>query len=677
MHLTDILADLGANLAEDATIVSPEDVYSSLDNIRRLSYCNDRERLGVYHPTLASDNLDPSGYAFYESKEVEERPQVGKYDVSARYSGMRVLGGCIMQTKHVSVPVTILFSRTHRCIAIHAERAPLATLEAELYAHPHSSGPKFEESVLPTDDVQQSIQRHKDVVARSRSIGFQKATNQTNSVAKQSWREQNVFNSNNVHCIRRGVMQFLSLRNTENAQELHMVKAAVHEMLRILEPIDEADISPLSWPRKMTFYAFWDTSSLGREHQKEKPSDAQRAVVETIAGRPILTSVAYAVLQLADTKDIRDSKGEVVNEEETAVPFSTRHQDAVKVNQAKEKTEMEKANAFVCNDLRKVTEYSDSEWISGTAQTEHREHILASSYSIQDVIKCVGMPDYTSELVCTIGQNDAHSLESILVSPMLAWQKVAYAVFSERDAEIATSYWDKIQNKPYSIFFAVCKLAELLEVDHALLVVNREDDGRCGQTVLCSRKEIVDNVHLQGFARCCLYPWVKIIIVQGNSVYQLKIKDIDGTNRNTQPLPICSTLVGNDAGHDMHMIKTILDALQSNNANILLKTESIERRTEIMERKTESMEGLIKQLSDKLTMPPPLLSTKSKLPTAPEEEVPRNVSNKKNTEETGAPVPATQLATLCLQETSHEATATFAAMIKKVDALHDRIRASL
>lgn len=498
MKLSKLIADIGVKVAGDSDIASSLDPLSSLDHVRKLAYTNNYEDIDVGYPLLAMDNLDPNSTLLYEHPEKHLRIKAGRLDFS-ELGGLCLLGGGMLETKRTCLPVTVLYSKTEKVVALHSGNTEMSILESEIYDYSFDKQQKWESQVLSETELQDNLARQRESTVASRNIGM-------NKIPKC------FISDNNLSCCREGILPFLSLRCFQNKGEYDMVNTAVRRMLRVVPPVNDDDVLSTKWPRvPISFYSFWETSS-----SVGKRNDATEEVVGNITNRPILASLAYAVLQYANAANTTDERGENISEWNCTAPFSSSHTEVVHSFQQHEKNQMDEFKKVSVTDL---WEHNTSDKFHGHSSRRSVSH--SSYYSLKDALKDMGRKHSTT-LLC-----DLTTVNQLDVGQHVA-QAVVAAIFKEGHDKDAMQYFNCLPQKPFTAFSSICKLAKCLDEKQAFLVVDREEDGRLGRVVLASAGDDIENVNRQSFSRiACLFPWARVLIVDKSKVSLLCVKEPD------------------------------------------------------------------------------------------------------------------------------------------------------
>ena len=487
MKFSELLADIGGKVAGDSDIANSLETRSSLDNVRKLAYTNNYEDLDVDYPVLGMENLDPSFPCFYLQ-------EAGL----ANLHGMNILGGCMLETKRMCHPVTILYSKTKHAIVLHSGQTDMAILESEMYDHAFSKQRKWESQVLSETELQDNLARQIESTIASRNFGLKKIPK--------------CFISNkNVSCFRKGIMPLLSLRCFKNEDEHNMVSTAVRRMLRVVPPVMDDEVLSTKWSQvPVSFCSFWETS-MPAGTRGDRPEE----IVGKIANRPILASLAYAVLQYADAMDATDEHGENISELICTVPCARSHAEIVLAAQKDEKKKMEEFKRIKVTDLH---EHNTSDEFQGRSS---QRLVSQSTYCLKQALKNMG------RIHNTVLLTDFTNLPQLEVAHNVV-ESIVTSIFKDGHDKDAMLYFKSLPEQPLTAFSTICKLAKCLNDDQAFLVVDREEDGRFGRVVLASANEYIENVNKHSFARmACLFPWVRVLIVDKNKVSLLRVKEPD------------------------------------------------------------------------------------------------------------------------------------------------------
>ena len=500
MKFSKLIADIGVKVAGDAETINSLDTCSSLDHVRKLAYSNNYEDLDIDYPILAMDNLDPESTLLYEHPVKELQIQANNTDLS-KIDGLRLMGGSMLHTRRARFPVTILYSEKNHMVVLHSGQTDMSILESQIYDYSFSNGKKWESHVLNEAELNDNLARQRESTISSRTVGLKKIP-------------KCFISDKNLSCFREGILPLLSLRCFENEGEYAMVNAAVRRMLRVVPHVTDDDVLSTKWPQSpVSFCSFWETSMTDG-----KLDTAREDTVCHITNRPILASIAYAVLQYANAAEAVDSRGEIAKE--LSCTKNCSHTAIVLSAQKEEKKQMDEFKQIRVTDL---WENNNSDEFIGYSS---RRNISRSTYCLKQALKHMGRT-YSTMLV-----TDLTDMPQLDVAHAVVKSAVG-AVFKEGHGGDAIKYFESLPHPPFTAFSSICKLAKCLDETQAFLVVDREEDGRFGRVVLASSADNdIENVNKQSFARmACLFPWIRVFIVDKKKVSLLCVKDPNDVSR--------------------------------------------------------------------------------------------------------------------------------------------------
>ena len=496
MKFSKLIADIGVKVAGDSETINSLDTCSSLDHVRKLAYSNNYEDLDIDYPILAMENLDPRSPLLYDHPVKELQLQANRTDLS-KIDGLRLMGGCMLETKRACFAVTVLYSEKNHMVVLHSGSTDMSVLESEIYDHSCSNdGKKWESQVLDEAELNDNLARQKECAISSRTVGLKNIP-------------KGFISDKNLSCFREGILPLLSLRCFQNEGEYGMVNAAVRRMLRVVPHVDDDDVLSTKWAQApVSFCSFWETSVTDG-----KRDTAREDTVCHITNRPILSSLAYAVLQYANPAESVDSRGNI-NKWTCTKERSDSHTAIVLCAQKEERKNMDEFKQVKVTDL---WENNNSDEFIGYSS---RRHISRSTYCLKQALKNMGRT-YSTVLL-----TDLTDMPQLKVAHSVA-ESIVGAVFKEGHGGDAIKYFESLPNPPFTAFSSICKLAKCLDEQQAFLVVDREEDGRLGRVVLASSADNdIENINKQSFARmACLFPWIRVFIVDKKKASLLCVKD--------------------------------------------------------------------------------------------------------------------------------------------------------
>jgi hypothetical protein len=478
LTLPDVLAGLGHRLQGAPEAACFEESLSALDKVRRCAFSNDTRSITPPPPMLLADSLTPGGFFVFDPPKGEETFFNSSERSLNLIPELRVVGGAMLQAKHVSFPAIILFSNKNNTLVVHASNAPLAALEAELYDTAFDDENAWEKLVCQ-DRARETVQWRKGAAMASINAGFLKTPSF-------------VIAENDLNVVRHGIGPLLSLRCIENGVEFDMVTTAALNMLRRFPLMSREDTRTARMSQGIITSMFLQSSN---ELQIDPDSHVSKELEEKAIDackRASLTWVASVVLHGA-LDDAFDSNGESVSEYDTGLKHNSANDSIYDEQSANERALIEGANSAPSSDLQGFNDLG---------------------YSLPAVMKGLNRP-YTTVAIADRAETDQAYVIKEVVSH----------IFATEEFEAAKSLIDKKVTDTMTLSSALETIGTILCDSQALVIALREQDGRFAIVKMLARKKRVENISLTLFSRLVLFPWVRIIIVDCTAVSELLVRN--------------------------------------------------------------------------------------------------------------------------------------------------------
>jgi hypothetical protein len=494
MSLAYMLSQIGHKLVNihGATAVHDE-VISTMDHIRRAAFTKNLKMLECRPPVFMSDFAFPKSLLIYDttcSREQFVSGHANMYNVR----NLQVVGGGILHTKRVRVPVTILFSKTpDPSLIMHVAHAPMAALEAEMHDTAFSNAHCWERYVFQDGEVDEMLQWRKEAALESRRVGV-------------STLPLFMKNDNNVQTTRCGVLPFLSLRAPKDKDEWLMVCDELSDMLQVL-PMCQTDlITACEGCKNVDMYTVLQTGLAEPGQEFNAPSaDKRLDLCKEIASRSVITGVAVIILQMASDHAV-DGEGYPLNEYDIVAHPHKDNNLAINELSSLERAAVERAKRIDVTQLQ-------------------REMSMNNSFALPNVMKDMNRP-YSTKL---IAEKEGDSLMSLL-------EAVASDVFAKDELPHALQHCHSI-SPVMTISSALCALGKCVADHQALLVVKRAQDGRFEEVKLANSSETIQKVAKHNVERLVISPHVKTLIVDQKRVsLLLTLEPEDVRVKNLQTL---------------------------------------------------------------------------------------------------------------------------------------------
>ena len=487
MTMPKILADLGHRLTGASDNLTLDEAISSLDHVRKAAFTNNIEAMSMKPPVLLCDNLEPSSFFLHNQKVVAEEFKRGSPNLF-KIKGLCVMGGCVMHTKRCIFPVVLLFSSQKNAMIIHADCAPIAALEAEMYDSAFEKGDSWETTVLG-EEASEVMQWRREASIATRNIGYHNMP-------------QFAMNTDDMYVTRHGVVPYLSLRAVFNQGECDAVRASVNRMLRIFPPMPStpnyAQLKHSSILLATTF-----TTSAVYLNKDATERVITKAELDEVCSNAVMTAVANIIIKYGDD-NATDHNDDKISEVKYRLQEHHEHKSVLQSCVDIEMIHYQVAKATTTTSLWQVTNFDDA-------------------YSLPNVMRHMGR-SYTTKILFDGEVSKEDNLARAVI------EAVAAAAFDNDDlSRVVATFGTSFDSSSITIPTAIGVLGKCLIDEQAIMIASRDTDGRFGQVRLVGGKlGAVAQVGRHAFPRlACLCPWVTTVIVDKNVVSMLLVADVD------------------------------------------------------------------------------------------------------------------------------------------------------
>lgn len=519
LTLPQVLCNLGTKLAGAEETVAVDEAISTLDKVRLAAFTNDVASIDCKPSLLGSDSLIP-GDLFLYNQGCESRIRVGPRHVHV-VSGLRIVGGAILQSRSTHFPVSVLYSDRSEAVMLHAGSVPFAQLEAEFYDGAFEDHPVWESKMLG-DEAQEFMAWRREAASGARCAGL---------TGTPSY----LYDGKGYHVVRNGVTAFMSLRAPGNECEADELAARLASDMQAV-PCGDLSFMETHKEKSGVLMGFIGESTAEIVHNKELPEvefdERLRNARSMIKERAILTWLSTIILHSA-VDDAIDEQGEHKSEYCTGLKYRPSNDAAIQSAYADELRSVGASSAIKCSDL------------------ERDEIRKRGGYTLPSVMSGMGRDWTTKSIISTSGANARAVMEATAIETFDASD--AHAV-SESCSQHCTDHMT-----PHT---AIGVLGKCLVEDQALVVVTREQDGRISNAKLIGKDVIATNVGSDVLSRLMLFPWVTCVIIDKENVSVLLIKEPDGVDQQSfarTKLRLRETAKPKSGASDVGLAKVVAD----------------------------------------------------------------------------------------------------------------------
>ena len=466
-----------------------DEAISTLDKVRLAAFTNDVASIDCKPSLLCSDSLIP-GDLFLYNQGCESRIRVGPRHVHV-VSGLRIVGGAILQTRSTQFPVSVLYSERSEMVMLHAGSVPFAQLEAEFYDSAFQDYPAWESKMLG-DEAQEFMAWRREAASGARCAGL------TSTPAY-------LYDGKGYHVVRNGVTAFMSLRAPENECEADNLAARLASDMQAV-PCGNISYMETHKEKSGVLMGFIGETAAEIMHNKELPEvefeERFRIARSMIKERAILSWLSTIILHSAVDDAI--DQGEHKSEYCTGLKYRPSNDAAIQSAYADELRSVSASLAVKCSDL------------------ERDEIRKRGGYTLASVMSGMGRDWTTKSIISTSGTNTRAVMEA-----------TAIETFDASDAHLVSEICAQHCTDHMTPHTAIGALGKCLVEDQALVLMTREQDGRISNATLVGKDVVATNVCSDVLSRLMLFPWVTCVIIDKENVSVLLIKEPDGVDQPT------------------------------------------------------------------------------------------------------------------------------------------------
>lgn len=486
LTLPRVLCKLGTTLAGAEDTLAVDEAISLLDRVRLAAFTNNVDALECKPPLLGSDSMVP-GDLFLYNETCWNKIHKGRRNVHT-VSGLRLVGGALMQTQYSTFAVSVLYSESELALTLYAGSVPFAVLEAEFYDSAFSDSAW--ESYTLGEEAREFMAWRREAAVGTRCAGL-------------AGTPAHLFDGNEYHVVRKGVTPFMLLRAPENDAEVKLVASRICSDLQAI-PLGTQDYMETHKETHkekpgiaMAFIGEWNSALPKSEDLPTVEHDERmRIALDVVKQRPVLSWISTIILHNALDESF-DEQGEQKREFMTGLKYCRTNDAAIEAAYKRELASMN--DALAANKLTYL---------------EKGDCLGRGGYTLPQVMRGMGRVWATKEIVSTTGSSAQAIMEA-----------VAMETFDPSDAHLVAENCAQHCTDHMTPSTAIGVLGKCLVEDQAIAIVTREEDGRIANAKLVGKDTLIATISRDVLSRLVLFPWVTCVIIDKESILLLMVKE--------------------------------------------------------------------------------------------------------------------------------------------------------
>jgi hypothetical protein len=482
MRLVNYLTEMGPRLAYGTECASLEVPVTAKDFVLRESYIGRVDTIGSKPPALLVEGMTGAACRLHEIRK-DSCESFNEGTVVLRTKKAVIVGGAMIETRQGPLAAVLMYADAENNIIAYVPNCCLSSLEAEFNdAAFNPEAAPFPTAVLG-DAAPRFMASFREGAMANRKLPVNKMPD---------------FLFTNPGCCtaRFGIVPFLSLRNPQSFREFDMVMAALVTAQRcvpfaeksLLEYVTEKLVKP-----RACIVTMFDPSHA----QPARPAPGKPAVtpseeeVEKMALRPVLAPLGFLIMSaVADTAE--DDAGDPIAEVAFNLPKEVEGGEPLSDAVHREKEHLKKTKA---------------------GRPPQMDPTVNEPRTLPRLMRGLHLP-YEVRHIC---ETDARG----------ACDKAASELFGEeegvRAAKLVAPEISACTTRPTAIY----ALGKVVDPKHALVFVEREDDGRIVSIRMQNSERELKDVSDAGFRRLVSSPWAKVVLSDPGKLSLLVTRDPD------------------------------------------------------------------------------------------------------------------------------------------------------
>ena len=530
MRLVNFLADMGPTLSYGTECATAEQPATAKDFVLREAYVGRVDTIGTKPPVLLVEGMTGASCRLHEIRS-DSCEAYNPAPVSLRGKKAVVLGAAIIDTRQGALPATIMYQPNEKNLVAYVANCCLASLEAEFNDSAFDPEASSFQKAVCKDGAARFMASFREGAAENRNLSVNKMPD--------------CFFATPGSCTARfGIIPFLSLRSPQSAKEMKMMVDALLEVAKCVPFAEKGLLEHVReklFPPRICVVTMFDSGHAAPARATPGTEPATRDRAAEVALRPVLAPLAFLIMSaVADTAE--DDAGESIAEVAFHLPPEV--EGGAALSDAANKEELQ---------LKKVRD----------GPLPQGDHAVNEARTLPRLMRGLHRP-YDVQLICETGA--ASTLE-----------KAAAELFGEKDAgraaELVASQISACTTRPTAIY----TLGKVVDPKHALVFVEREDDGRVVSIRMQNSEREFTRVGDEGFRRLVLSPWAKVVIADPGKISILVTRDAEYVREHVhieekllvlaaQPEPPAKDA---DTSELMNELKSMREEMQANAAALL------------------------------------------------------------------------------------------------------------
>tara|TARA_Y100000389_G_scaffold204620_1_gene258404 strand:- start:1949 stop:3733 length:1785 start_codon:yes stop_codon:yes gene_type:complete len=476
MRLVNYMIEMGPPLAYGTDCASLDEPATAKDCVLREAYIGRGDIIGSRPPALLVEGMTGAACRLHEIRK-DSCESFNGGPVVLRSKAAVIVGGAMLETRQGALPAVLMYSEKENNIVCYVPNCCVSSLEAEFNdAAFNPEAASFPAAVLG-DAAPRFMASFREGAMENRKLPVNKMSDF-------------FFTKPGCCTARFGIVPFLSLRNPQSFREFDMVVAALitaqlcvpFAERSLLEHVTEKLIKP-----RACIVTMFDPSHAQPARTVVTPSQKE---MEKMALRPVLAPLAFLIMStVADTAE--DDAGHSISEVAFNLPKEVEGGKPLADAVHKETEHLKKAKA---------------------GRPPQADPTLNEPRTLPRLMRGLHLP-YEVRHICETGVRG------------VCLRRAADELFGEEEGPCATRLIAAEISGCTTGPTAIYTLGKIVDPKHALVFVEREDDGRIVSVKMKNSEREYDEVSDSGFRRLVSSPWAKVIICDSHKLSLLVTRD--------------------------------------------------------------------------------------------------------------------------------------------------------
>lgn len=467
-------------MAYGTDCASLDEPASAKDCVLREAYIGRGDTIGSRPPALLVEGMTGAACRLHEIRK-DSCESFNRGPVVLGFKAAVIVGGAMLETRQGALPAVLMYSEKENNIVCYVPNCCVSSLEAEFNdAAFNPEAASFPVAVLG-DAAPRFMASFREGAMENRKLPVNKMSDF-------------FFTKPGCCTARFGIVPFLSLRNPRPFREFDMVVAALMTA-QLCVPFAEKSLlehvtEKLIRPRACIVTTFDSSHAHPARAVSRTPVVApSREEMEKMALRPVLAPLAFLIMStVADTAE--DDAGDSISEVAFNLPKEVEGGKPLADAVHKETEHLKKAKA---------------------GRPPQADPTLNEPRTLPRLMRGLHLP-YEVRHICETGVRGASD-------------QAAVELFGEEEGPRATRLIAAEISGCTTGPTAIYTLGKLVDPKHALVFVEREDDGRIVSVKMKNSEREYKEVSDSGFRRLVSSPWAKVIICDPHKLSLLVTRD--------------------------------------------------------------------------------------------------------------------------------------------------------